>query len=260
MASRPGPSAVQPSSQVAAYLRGLIASGELQPGARIPPARELAEQQSVALTTAVRAVDALRSEGLIDTVHGRGSYVRVPPDEFVRMGYPRYRRHPEGLAPNRDEAERGHYLDEVDHGERDTAPATPTLAERLGVNIGDALSVVRYRWLRAGRPTQMSTQWEPLSLTAGTAAEHPSSAARGRPSVIARFDEIGLRVTNVVEDVRIRLPFEDERTFLELPPDTPVFHVTRTHWAAAVAVETADIIIRGDHTVLRIEHPVKDSA
>lgn len=257
MTSRPGSTAaVQPSAQVANFLRGLIASGELAPGARIPPARELAEQQGVALTTAVRAVEQLRGEGLVETVHGRGSYVRVPPNEFVRMGFPRYRRHPEGLAPNRDESARGGYLDEIDHGHRDTEAATPALAERLGISVGDPLSVVRYRWLTGGRPTQVSTQWEPLELTAGTAAEHPSSAQRGRPSVIARFDEIGLHVTEVVEEIRTRLPTDEERAMLEMPPDTPVLHVIRTHWAGDTAVETADIVIRGDRTVLRIEHPV----
>lgn len=249
---------MQPSAQVAAHIRGLISSGELQPGARIPPARELAEQQRVALATAVRAVDTLRAEGLIETVHGRGSYVRVPPSEFTRMIYPRYRRHPEGLAPNRDEAERNRYFDEVDRGHRDTTPATPALAARLSVETGDPLSVVTYRWLRGGRPTQLSTQWEPLNITAGTSAEHPSSAARGRPSVIARFDEIGRRVTDVVEDIRVRLPDDDERSELEMAPGIPIFEITRTHFAGGTPVETADILIRGDSTVLRVEHPVED--
>lgn len=245
----------QPYREVADYLRTLIASGELQPGSRIPPARDLAAERGVALTTAVRAVDLLRSEGLIDTVHGRGSYVRVPLPEFVRS-YPRYRRHPDGLAPNRSEAAAGGYLDEVDHGERWTTEATPTLAERLQVQPGAPLSVVRYRWLAAGRPMLTSTQWEPLSLTTGTSAEIPAAATRGQPGVLARFDAIGIHVTHVVEDVRVRFPRPDERADLEMPENVPVYEITRTHWADNIPIETADIVLRGDRTVLHIEDTV----
>lgn len=248
----------QPFRQVADHLRHLIQTGELLPGARLPAARDLAEERGVALTTAVRAVELLRSEGLVETVHGRGSYVRVPAPEFVRSGYHRYRRHPEGFAPNRDESEAGAYLDEVDRGDRSVTEATPTLAARLHVDVGEPLSVVHYRWLAAGRPTQISTQWEPLSLTIGTSAEQPASPTRGQPGVIARFDAIGLATTRVVEDVRVRLPRETERVELEMPEGVPVFEVTRTHWTVDRPIETANIIIRGDRTVLRIDQPVKD--
>ncbi|MGH8898969.1 MAG: GntR family transcriptional regulator [Egibacteraceae bacterium] len=90
-----GAPAIQPSREVAEYLRARIASGELRPGARIPPARQLAAERGVALTTAVRAVAELRDEGLIGTVHGRGSFVRVPAPELIRLGDSRERRHPE---------------------------------------------------------------------------------------------------------------------------------------------------------------------
>lgn len=248
-------SSTQPYRDVADYLRSLIASGELPPGARLPPARDLAAERGVALTTAVRAVELLRSEGLVDTVHGRGSFVRVPAPEFIRS-YPRYRRHPEGLAPNRNESDTGGYLDEVDRGDRTTTTATPSLASRLNVSPGVLLSVVRYRWLTAGRPTLMSTQWEPLSLTRGTSAELPSAATRGQPGVLARFDAIGIRATHVVEEVRIRLPKPDEQADLEIPDGVPVYDITRTHWADETPIETADIIVRGDRTVLRIEDVV----
>lgn len=258
MSAAPTGATTQPFRQVADHLRQLIRTGDLPPGARLPAARELADEQSVALTTAVRAVELLRSEGLVDTIHGRGSYVRVPAPEFVRTGYKRYRRHPAGLAPNRDEAEAGGYLDEVDRGDRSTTEATPTLAARLRLDPGAPLSVVHYRWLAGGRPTQISTQWEPLSLTGDTPAAEPSPLTRGQPGVIARFDAIGLPTTRVVEDVRVRLPHEDERAELELPEGVPVFAITRTHWAGDRPIETADIVIRGDRTVLRIDQPIED--
>ena len=258
MNASPVGATTQPFRQVADRLRNLIQTGELLPGARLPAARDLAEEQGVALTTAVRAVELLRAEGLVDTIHGRGSYVRVPAPEFVRNGYRRYRRHPEGLSPNRDEAAAGAYLDEVDRGDRSVTEATAVLAARLGVEPGEPLSAVHYRWLAAGRPTQISTQWEPLALTKGTSAEQPASTTRGQPGVIARFDAIGLGTTRVVEDIRVRMPLEAERMELEMPEGIPVFEITRTHWVDHRAIETADIIVRGDRTVLRIDQPVDD--
>ena len=258
LSTSPSGATTQPFRQVADHLRNLIQTGDLPPGSRLPAARDLAEEQGVALTTAVRAVELLRSEGLVDTVHGRGSYVRVPAPEFVRSGYLRYRRHPEGLAPNRDESAAGAYLDEVDRGDRSVAEASAALAARLDIEPGEPLSVVHYRWLAAGRPTQISTQWEPLKLTKGTSAEQPSSLTLGQPSVIARFDAIGVPTTRVVEDVRVRLPTDSERAELEMPEGVPVFDVTRTHWTKGHPIETADIVIRGDRTVIRIDQPVED--
>jgi hypothetical protein len=122
---------------------------------------------------------------------GQGRFVRVPASELVRFGRSRYRRHPQGLGPNRDEAEAGGYFDEIDQGTFGTTRATPALAARLHVEPGAPLSLVHYPWLVAGQPTQISTQWEPLRLIAETPVERPSSSARGQPSVIARFDAIG---------------------------------------------------------------------
>ncbi|MEV4329811.1 winged helix-turn-helix domain-containing protein [Streptomyces sp. NPDC049597] len=64
------------SRQVASAIRGDINSGELAPGAKIPSVRKLAERFGVAVMTAQSAVEILRSEGLIYTSPGRGSFVR----------------------------------------------------------------------------------------------------------------------------------------------------------------------------------------
>ncbi|GAB2327581.1 GntR family transcriptional regulator [Streptomyces albogriseolus] len=73
----PSPDASEPASrQVATAIRGEIYSGELAPGAKIPSVRNLAERFGVAVMTAQSAVEILRSEGLIYTSPGRGSFVR----------------------------------------------------------------------------------------------------------------------------------------------------------------------------------------
>jgi DNA-binding GntR family transcriptional regulator len=63
--------------QVADALRGEIASGALSPGDKLPSIRSLAERFGVAPMTAQSAIDMLRSDGLIYTSPGRGTYVRA---------------------------------------------------------------------------------------------------------------------------------------------------------------------------------------
>jgi DNA-binding GntR family transcriptional regulator len=61
--------------QVADHLAGRIQRGELAPGSRLPPERELAAFYGVAYDTVRRATSLLRERGLIVTVHGRGTFV-----------------------------------------------------------------------------------------------------------------------------------------------------------------------------------------
>lgn len=66
--------------QVAALLREQIATGAIPPRHPLPSAKALTQQHGIAVGTAVRAIDLLRSEGLVRTVPGKGVYV-LPPEE-----------------------------------------------------------------------------------------------------------------------------------------------------------------------------------
>jgi GntR family transcriptional regulator len=76
MASTGSDDSLPASLQVAAALRDEIASGTPAPGDRLPSIRQLADRFKVAPMTAQNAIEVLRSEGLIYTSPGRGSFVR----------------------------------------------------------------------------------------------------------------------------------------------------------------------------------------
>lgn len=61
--------------QLSVHLQGLIEDGQLLPGYRLPPTRELAAKLGVNRTTVSAAYELLESDGLIRGEVGRGSYV-----------------------------------------------------------------------------------------------------------------------------------------------------------------------------------------
>ena len=63
---------VELHEQVAAEIRRAIAEGEAKPGERLPPARDLAAVLGVNANTVLRALRALRDEGLLEFRRGRG--------------------------------------------------------------------------------------------------------------------------------------------------------------------------------------------
>jgi len=64
-----------PYLQIAHQLRQRIESGALAPGERVPSAREIAAEWSVALVTASKALAALSATGLTEARPGLGTFV-----------------------------------------------------------------------------------------------------------------------------------------------------------------------------------------
>ncbi|MGH3344243.1 MAG: GntR family transcriptional regulator [Carbonactinosporaceae bacterium] len=64
--------------QVADHVESLVASGRLQPGARLPAERHFAEELGVSYVTVRKAVEVLRERGVVATSHGKGSFVVGP--------------------------------------------------------------------------------------------------------------------------------------------------------------------------------------
>src|SRR5262249_17453100 len=67
--------------QVAAEIRRAIAEGEARPGERLPPAKALAAVLGVNTNTVLRALRALRDEGLLEFRRGRGITVIGTPEQ-----------------------------------------------------------------------------------------------------------------------------------------------------------------------------------
>jgi GntR family transcriptional regulator len=69
--------------QVAAEIRRAIAEGEVQPGERMPLAKDLATVLGVNTNTVLRALRDLRDEGMLEFRRGRGITVAGTPERGV---------------------------------------------------------------------------------------------------------------------------------------------------------------------------------
>ena len=64
------------AEQIAVQVRSGIVNGELKPGERLPPARDLAKSLRVNMHTVLRAYAQLRDDEVIEMRQGRGAFVR----------------------------------------------------------------------------------------------------------------------------------------------------------------------------------------
>ena len=69
-------SSMQPIyEQIVDQVKGKIMQGELQADTALPSVRTLSKELKVSALTVKKAYDALEQEGVIITIHGKGSYV-----------------------------------------------------------------------------------------------------------------------------------------------------------------------------------------
>ena len=64
------------AEQIAVQVRTAVVNGELEPGDRLPPARDLAKSLRVNMHTVLRAYAELRDDEVIEMRQGRGAFVR----------------------------------------------------------------------------------------------------------------------------------------------------------------------------------------
>ena len=96
--------------QIGENVRRLMARGKLNPGDRLPSARELAQTLGVNPNTVVHAYQMLEIEGMIETRRGLGTFVRADApvkttkQEMLRKAAQRYASEVRALDVSQEEA------------------------------------------------------------------------------------------------------------------------------------------------------------
>ncbi|MFI2349483.1 GntR family transcriptional regulator [Streptomyces sp. NPDC019443] len=215
---RPGPL----YQQVAAAIRQGMADGDFPPGSPLPSEAQLIGRYEVSRPTVRNAIAALRSEGLIEVRHGKGSFVKgtpTPPLTIERTIY----RSGKAYAPELAEWTQAH---EPTVYRTETTDATGSLLE---LGEGEALFGVDRVLVHQVTQTRALHR---LLIPFATAENVPPLAEAPDASVEEIYTVLtaaGHKLT-WSETVRARMPQADERTALELPDATPVIHTMRvTH-------------------------------
>jgi DNA-binding FadR family transcriptional regulator len=73
------------AEEVAARIEGLIASGKLAVGDKLPPERELARELHISRPTLREGIRALSATGTVRVEHGKGSFVASHPSRGRRV-------------------------------------------------------------------------------------------------------------------------------------------------------------------------------
>lgn len=245
-----------PYRQIAAALRDAIQHGRLGPGDKLPSESELVDRYGVARMTARQAIQALKSEGLVVSEHGRGVFVRAAP-VVRRLASERFaRRHRDrGKAAFSVEAEKAGYTATVDRLTVTEIPVTPPVAERLGLAAGTPVVVRDRRYLANGEPVETAVSYIPADLARGTAIAEEDTGPGG---IYARLEDAGHMLDHFVEEVGARMPTPDERRALQLSAGVPVITLIRTAYdTAGRAVEVCDTVKAAYAYVLEYEFPAR---
>lgn len=241
----------QPKYQrIADALREAIRVGEYGLGARLPGENELMATHGVARMTARQALGVLRSEGLAEARKGAGVFVR----DFRplrRRGIQRLAREQWGVGRSIWEADvedRSLVVDQIVVTEE---PAPERIARVLDLTPGEAVCVRGRRFVLDGKPVLLAVSYLPAALVAGSAITLEDTGPGG---IYARLAELGHEPVHFREEIRSRMPSQDESRRLELSDGTPVMLICRTAFAGdGRAVEVNEMVLDSAAYVLEYD-------
>jgi GntR family transcriptional regulator len=234
--------------QVADHLRGQIRRQELTPGGQLPTEAKLMDEYGVSRNTIRLALGLLRTEGLVITGQGRGSFVAdVALGEVPRAI--RIERHVDRHCLDSQIIEFG------EPGDADRVDVTvtmrvapPVIAEALGIP-SDARVLERRRLLyRDAQPSQTADSYLPEELSADEDLRRVSPLADGVASALERA---GRAIAGHADEVTVRMPSPAEAQQLRIATGVPVMVLLRTaHDAADSPVCATVVLLPGDRHML----------
>ncbi|MCD0448252.1 GntR family transcriptional regulator [Actinocorallia sp. API 0066] len=238
--------------KIADELRLGIRAGTFPPGSRLPTLAHLSETHGVSQIVVRQAVAVLSAEGLVETRRGGGTVVRARPT-VRRIAMDRYRVETEPQVTPATSFTHDQGIGWADYRlERRyrRVAADPELAALFGLPAGTALLRRRFVFFARGEPQQISVNYLPWELVAGTPVADPAREPwpGGTPAQLAY---LGHPATRVEEAVRSRMPSREEAETLRMGTGVPVITVTRRMIAGERVLEVCrDIVIPADRVVL----------
>jgi GntR family transcriptional regulator len=205
--------------QIAEELRHKIDSGELEPESQLPTEDELMEEHHASRNTVRGAINQLVIRGLVNTLHGRGSFVAEQLNPIVTT----LTTDPEtgsgggeGLVYTAEVARSGRTATAGDT-RVELQKATKQVADSLEIPVGsDVISRHEERFVD-GRPWSLQTSFYPRALAErAPRLEDPGGIDEG---TVAYLRERGIEQAGYRDAIEVRSPNPIETRFFDLPAD-----------------------------------------
>jgi GntR family transcriptional regulator len=210
---------------LASELRARIRSGEWRPGDKMPSEPELARRRTVSRSSMRAAITMLEEEGYVSRKHGSGTYITHRPALLNDLG--------RNFGVSTQIASTGSQPGTV---EESTAiePAPKFVAEALGLEAGEPVSVLRRVRTANGRRVVDMTDW---CRTDHFAPDDMTGIGKG--SIYAALSDRGLAVEHGVAHLVPRNADGEAAVRLRVPTGTlllTIDQVDRTADGVAVLV------------------------
>ncbi|MFD7161618.1 GntR family transcriptional regulator [Kribbella sp. NPDC059898] len=238
---------------VANSLRGDIRSGRYAPGAKLPTESELADHFKVSAVTIRSALAQLRSEGLIESMQGRGTFVqsRKLRSRYSRARYGRARSDRQLLSSDLE-----HRI--VEAG-RQVVPDHIAVAMEISP---DTEVIARHRLLSdpvTGQIEEIGASYLPLGIAAGTYLEDPVVVPK---ALFLCVEELAGKTYTSARDVwRAGPPTVEQAVALGLPSGAAVVHLIHVARAQdGTILEVSESAWSATHVQIIDEYDIPEEA
>lgn len=228
--------------RVAGELVQRIREGDLLPGSRVPPERELAAGYGISRMTARAAVQLLSQRGLVERKDRSGVFVAQPKieQELATVAGFHDQMVSRGVVPGAEVIDAGTLrADELDAG----------VAAHLGLAAGDPVHAVSRRRTGDAEPLALEESYYPALLFPGLLEEDLTRSVYGL--MHDRYDRSPARTRQEIEPTQLDA---EAAATLGVRPDVPALRVTRTAWDnEGQPIEFARDLYRGDRLIFVTE-------
>jgi GntR family transcriptional regulator len=218
--------------QIVADLRRQIESGDLPRGSQLPSQLELCDRYEASRNTIREAIHWLTSQGLVETMSGRGTFVTKVIDPFVTVRSP----HPTTAVSGAGEGS-ATYLSQVHEQHRQARASAPKvevmacprqIALRLRIRPGDHVIGRQQVHYIDEIPWLLQTSFYPFALLTAGADRLLVADDLAEGTVKYLADTLHLKQVGYRDWVTARGPDNTEQAFFGLAHDAAVFEVFRT--------------------------------
>lgn len=250
--SEQGETRIPKYHRIADSVRALIRAGKLGPGDRLPAETAIAAEHGTSVPTVRQAMSVLRAEGLIESRHGVGTFVRDS-TRLQRRSRNRY-----GEARGRAGLLNANFRHLIVAAGEAVPPAY--IADALGTDDGHPV-IVRRRHLfdEADQLQEIGASYLPASFAAGTYLAEPTVV----PKALFRCveDITGKRYTHARDQWEARPGTAPELDAFGLPIGAYVMHVVHTATAEDDTVlEVSESIWPADRIAMIDDYDIPNHA